>query len=75
MATKKKSIFADEERIREKVSSLYGNFCGMQAKPNSTQLEAIDVMQSDFNVQKEALKKVFTKNLPKNPQLKLPKGF
>ena len=75
MATKKTSIFADEERIREKVSSLYGNFCGMQAKPNSTQLEAIDVLQTDYNTQKDALKKVITKNLPKNPQLKLPKGF
>ncbi len=75
MATKKKSIFADEERIREKVSSLYGNFCGMEAKPNSTQLEAIEVLQKDYKAQEDAFKKVVVKNLPKNPQLKLPKGF
>jgi uncharacterized membrane protein YgaE (UPF0421/DUF939 family) len=28
MATTKTSIFADEERLREKVSKLYGSFCG-----------------------------------------------
>ncbi len=75
VASKKKSMFADEERIREKVSALYGTFCGMEAKPNSMQMDAIEVLQKDFTVQKDALKKVIQKNLPKNPQLKLPKGF
>ena len=61
MATKQTSIFADEERIREKVSQLYGTFCGMEAKPNATQLNAIQVLQKEFDEQKvkwqEALKK------------------
>lgn len=70
MATKQTSIFADEQRIREKVSSLYGNFCSMESKPNSTQLEAIDVLQTEFNTQKDNYKKTIAKNLPKNPEIK-----
>lgn len=73
MATKKVSIFADEERIRENVSELYSTFCWMETKPSSSQLEAIDDLQKDFDVQQQALQKVMAKHLPKNPGLKQPK--
>ena len=72
MATKKTSIFADEKRVREKVSELYGNFCGMEAAVNSTQLEAIDDLQNEYKMQSDGLKKVIAKHLPKNPQLNNP---
>ncbi len=62
MGTKKTSIFADEERLREKVSSLYGTFCGMESKPNSTQLEAIEVLQSDYKKQEETYNALMLKN-------------
>ena len=62
MGTKKTSIFADEERLREKISSLYGTFCGMESKPNSTQLEAIEVLQSDYKKQLEIYTVLMTKN-------------
>jgi len=62
MGTKKTSIFADEERLREKVSSLYGTFCGMESKPNSTQLEAIDVLQNDYKKQEETYETLMLKN-------------
>jgi hypothetical protein len=75
MATKKVSIFADERRLREKVSELYGNFCWMEVKPNATQLESITDLQTEFTVQSESLAKVMTKNLPKNPKLKDPKNI
>lgn len=75
MATKKTSIFADEERLREKVSKLYGTFCGMESKPNSTHLESIDDLQKEYEVQKQAFEKVISKNLPKNPDLKKPVDF
>lgn len=70
MATKQTSIFADEERLREKVSQLYGNFCSMESKPNSTQLEAIEVLQTELNTQKDNYKKTVVKNLPKNPEIR-----
>jgi photosystem II stability/assembly factor-like uncharacterized protein len=72
MATKKTSIFADEERIRERVSELYGTFCGMEAKPNSTQLEAITVLQKDYDAQEEKFKKTLAMHLPK---VKMPKDI
>ncbi len=75
IATKKTSIFADEERLREKISSLYGNFCYMESKPNTTQLEAIDVLQADYNLQKENYKKTITKNISKNIDLKKKLGL
>jgi photosystem II stability/assembly factor-like uncharacterized protein len=75
MATKKTSIFADEERLREKISKLYGTFCGMESKPNSTHLESIDDLQKEYEVQKQAFEKVIAKNLPKNPDLKKPTEF
>ena len=70
MATKKTSIFADEERVREKISSLYGTFCSMESKPNSTQLEAIDVLQQEYVTQQDNLKKAIAKNLPKLKMMK-----
>jgi hypothetical protein len=61
MATKQTSIFADEERIREKLSQLYSNFCGMETAPNDTQLKAIEAIKEEYNAQAEKLKKVMEK--------------
>jgi len=61
MATKQTSIFADEERIREKLSQLYSNFCGMETAPNDTQLKAIEAITEEYNAQAEKLKKVMEK--------------
>jgi photosystem II stability/assembly factor-like uncharacterized protein len=69
MGTKKTSIFADEERLREKVSALYGTFCSMEVKPNLIQLEAIDALKQDFKKQLETFTKLLKTHLPKN------KGF
>jgi photosystem II stability/assembly factor-like uncharacterized protein len=65
MATKKTSIFADEERLREKVSALYGTFCNMLAKPNSMQLESIDVLSTEYATENTKLKSTLNKHLPK----------
>jgi hypothetical protein len=75
MATTKTSIFADEERLREKVSKLYGSFCGMETKPNDMQLGAIDDLVADFGKQKAEFEKATTKHLPKNPEIKNPKNI
>lgn len=64
-ATKFQSIFADEERIREKVSALYSTFCYMSAKPNAMQIESITDVSNEYVIQETALKKVLDKHLPK----------
>ena len=71
MGVTKTSIFADEKRVREKVSELYGTFCWMEAAPNSTQLEAIVDLNKEYAVQNDALKKTIAKHLPKNPEIKV----
>jgi hypothetical protein len=70
MATKKVSIFADEERLREKVSSLYGTFCNMEVKPNKIQLDAITALKQDFKKQDDAFSKSLAKYVSKIPWLK-----
>ncbi|MDI1354335.1 MAG: glycosyl hydrolase [bacterium] len=73
MGVKKTSIFADEKRVREKVSELYGNFCYMEAAPNEMQLDAIVDLNKEFETQHDALSKVIAKHLPKNPEIKIKK--
>ncbi len=68
-ATKKLSIFADEERLREKVSELYATFCGMESCPNNLQLEAIEGLEKEYKTGEEKLKKTVTTYLPKVKQL------
>lgn len=65
MATKQTSIFADEEKLREKVSELYGTFCSMETKPNEIQLKAIEALDAEYLELKEKLKKTLEKYLPK----------
>ncbi len=69
MATKKTSIFATEEKIREKVSTLYGIFCSMEARPNATQLQSIDDLRQDFSKQEDAFAKAVEKHRAKNAKL------
>lgn len=70
MATKKTSVFADEERLRERVSALYGTFCSMEVKPNIIQLEAIEALKQEYILHKEMFNKLLKKHLPKNPVFK-----
>ena len=72
VASKKKSIFADEERVREKVSALYGIFSSLEAKPNSTQLEAIDALQIEYTAQENIFTKTIEKHRLKNPEIMNP---
>ncbi|MCC7029108.1 MAG: hypothetical protein IT257_02305 [Chitinophagaceae bacterium] len=65
MATKQTSIFADEEKLREKTSKLYGSFCSMEAKPNDIQLKAIEALDEEYKQLNKKLKATLEKHLPK----------
>ena len=56
-ATKQKSVFADEKKIREEISGLYSNFCGMESAPNSTQIESINYWSGEYNKQQILFRK------------------
>jgi hypothetical protein len=65
MATKQTSIFADEEKLREKTSKLYGSFCSMEAKPNTIQLKAIEALDEEYKEINKKLKAALEKHVPK----------
>ncbi len=42
LASTQTSIFADEERLREKITRVYGAICGQEAAPSNLQLENVE---------------------------------
>ena len=48
LATKHKSIFADEKKLREYITEVYGAICGQESKPTNLQLERITVLNDDL---------------------------
>ena len=47
LGTKQKSIFADEKKLREEISDLYGNLVYQEAQPTNLQLERIAFLQNE----------------------------
>ena len=48
LATKHKSIFADEKKLREYITEVYGAICGQESKPTNLQMERITVLNDDL---------------------------
>jgi photosystem II stability/assembly factor-like uncharacterized protein len=48
LATKHKSIFADEKKLREYITELYAAICGQECKPTNLQTERIGVLKNDL---------------------------
>jgi len=69
-ATKQKSIFADEEKIREEISKLYSAFCNMESAPNATQIQSISFWSGEYAKQNTLFRKlameIKNKNLIRN---------
>jgi hypothetical protein len=53
LATKQKSIFADEEQLRERLSEVYGTVLNQESKPSNLQLERVAVLQKQLSDAKE----------------------
>lgn len=49
LATKQKSIFADEERIRERITDVYQAVAGQEAAPSNLQIQRISVLQNEVS--------------------------
>src|SRR5258708_18248626 len=48
MATKQKSIFADEQRLRERISDVYQAVCSQEAAPSNLQLQRVGVLKQEL---------------------------
>jgi photosystem II stability/assembly factor-like uncharacterized protein len=58
MATKNKSVFADEKRLKEEISEVYTAVAGNEAAPSNMQLQRIDVLKTDLKTQDANLKTI-----------------
>lgn len=47
LATKQKSIFADEERLRERITDIYSAVAGQEAAPSNLQQQRVSVLQQE----------------------------
>ncbi len=45
LASKQKSIFADEKKLREDISDVYGSVAGSEARPSNLQIDRVKVLQ------------------------------
>jgi photosystem II stability/assembly factor-like uncharacterized protein len=50
LATRQKSIFADEERLRERISEVYVAVCMQEAPPSNLQMQRVEVLQQELEV-------------------------
>jgi photosystem II stability/assembly factor-like uncharacterized protein len=49
LATKQKSLFADERKLREEISDVYGAVAGQEAAPSNLQLQRVTQLQDKVN--------------------------
>lgn len=48
LATKQKSIFADEKKLREDITDVYSSICNQETPPSNLQLERIQTLEQQF---------------------------
>jgi photosystem II stability/assembly factor-like uncharacterized protein len=48
LATKQKSIFADEQRLRERISDVYVAVCMQEAAPSNLQAQRVEVLRQEW---------------------------
>ncbi len=48
LATKHKSIFADEKKLRENITEVYSSVCSQECRPTNLQIGRIAVLQDDL---------------------------
>lgn len=48
LATKQKSIFADEKKLREDITDVYAAICNQETPPSNLQMERIQTLQQQF---------------------------
>ncbi len=53
LATKQKSIFADEKKLREEITEVYGAVVGQEAAPSNLQLQRLAVLQQQVQTKEK----------------------
>ena len=68
LASKHKSIFADEKKLRENITDDYTAICGLECKPTNLQLDIIQVLNDDIKKAEQAYDKLYTEYGDKTKQ-------
>jgi photosystem II stability/assembly factor-like uncharacterized protein len=53
LATKQKSLFADEKKLREEISDVYTAVCGQEARPSNLQVQRVSQLQQNVRKAEE----------------------
>ena len=65
LATKHKSIFADEKKLREYITEVYSSVCNQECRPSNLQTGRITVLEDDLKKGQASYEKLVTEYGPK----------
>jgi photosystem II stability/assembly factor-like uncharacterized protein len=63
LATKQKSVFADEQRLREKITDVYSAVASQEAPPSNLQIQRAETLQKELVKRKQDVQAVNNKYL------------
>lgn len=61
LATKQKSIFADEKKLREEITEVYSAVSGQEAAPSNLQIQRTTVLQAEVKKKEQAGQQILKK--------------
>jgi NADH dehydrogenase/NADH:ubiquinone oxidoreductase subunit G len=61
LASKQKSIFADEQRLREKITDVYSAVASQESPPSNLQIQRAEQLQKDVVTEKQKVQQINTK--------------
>ncbi len=69
LSTKQTSVFAEEERLREKITNVYAAVCTQEAAPSNSQIANITFLQKEVKSAEQKNKSINEKNALKAKEL------
>ncbi|MBK9658889.1 MAG: glycosyl hydrolase [Chitinophagaceae bacterium] len=61
LATKQKSVFADEKKLREEITEVYSGVTGQEAAPSNLQVQRVTVLQQEVKKKEDSNKQIQNK--------------
>jgi len=64
VATKEEGIYTQEEQLREKISNIYGGVVNFLGRPTNSQIESLDMYDTDMKKYQKKVQDVIDNELP-----------
>ena len=68
LATKHKSIFADEKKLRENITEVYGSVCNQECRPTNLQMARIGDLNNELKKAQAEYEKLYAEYGAKAPE-------